>query len=161
MSGGRPSLFTPELGLLICERLMDGLSLRKISKLPNMPAVVTVIRWLGQGDIYISQGVEHPLAEFRKQYAYAREAQADVYAEDCVDIADESTFDLTTDEDGKEIVNINHIQRDRLRIDARKWYASKLAPKKYGEKTQTELSGPDGAPLNVSLIDYSTIAKKP
>jgi hypothetical protein len=48
-----------------------------------------------------------------------------------------------------------------LRIDARKWYASKLAPKKYGEKTQTELSGPDGAPLNVSLIDYSTIAKKP
>ena len=160
MDRGRPSLFTPELGLLVCEHLMDGLSLRKISKLPDMPAVVTVIRWLGEGDIYISQGIEHPKADFRNQYARAREAQADVLAEECVDIADESHADSFIDEDGKTKVNFEHIQRDRLRVDARKWYASKLVPKKYGDKTQTELTGPDGAPLNVGLIDYASMAKK-
>jgi hypothetical protein len=43
------------------------------------------------------------------------------------------------------------VARARLRIDARKWLASKLAPKKYGDKLAAEVSGPDGGPVNTSL----------
>jgi membrane protein implicated in regulation of membrane protease activity len=46
-----------------------------------------------------------------------------------------------------EVVNGEHIQRSRVRIDARKWKASKLAPKKYGEKIQH--AGHDGGALTV------------
>jgi hypothetical protein len=52
--------------------------------------------------------------------------------------ADDSHYDMTTDEDGKVIVNLEHIQRDRLRVDVRKWIASKLRPKKYGDRTTVE-----------------------
>jgi len=44
------------------------------------------------------------------------------------------------------------VDRSRLMIDARKWLASKLAPKKYGDKVSAELSGPDGGPIQESLI---------
>jgi hypothetical protein len=37
-----------------------------------------------------------------------------------------------------------HINRSRLRIDARKWLLSKLAPRKYGDKL--ELTGLPAAP---------------
>ena len=37
------------------------------------------------------------------------------------------------------------VQRNKLRVDARKWVLSKLAPKKYGDKL--ELSGDKNAPL--------------
>jgi hypothetical protein len=45
-------------------------------------------------------------------------------------------------------------QMAKVEIDARKWFASKFLPKRYGEKITQEISGPDGAPIaqtNVSL----------
>jgi hypothetical protein len=50
---------------------------------------------------------------------------------------------------GQRVVNHDHINRSRLRFDARRWYASRLAPKKYGERLTHEISGPDGRPLEV------------
>jgi hypothetical protein len=44
------------------------------------------------------------------------------------------------------------VARSRLRIDPRKGLASKLAPKKYGDKVAAELSGPDGGPIREALI---------
>ena len=65
------------------------------------------------------------------QYARARDQQAATYADDIVNIAD-------TEQDPNKA---------RVRIDARKWHASKLAPKKYGEKL--ELAGDPANPLMV------------
>jgi hypothetical protein len=48
--------------------------------------------------------------------------------------------DGTTEEHG------DTVDRSRLMMDARKWLASKLAPKKYGDKVSAEVSGPDGGP---------------
>jgi hypothetical protein len=45
-----------------------------------------------------------------------------------------SQKDGTTEEHG------DMVDRSRLMIDARKWLASKLAPKKYGDKVSAELS---------------------
>jgi hypothetical protein len=49
----------------------------------------------------------------------------------------------------ERVVDQEHIGRSRLRVDARKWLASKLKPKKYGEKLSTELTGADGGPVVV------------
>lgn len=62
---------------------------------------------------------------FAAQYARAREAQAEHWAQEIVDIAD-------TEKDAA-------IARNR--IDARKWTASKLLPKRYGERVELEHSG--------------------
>lgn len=42
------------------------------------------------------------------------------------------------------------VARNRLRVDARKWLASRMAPKKYGDKIQAEHSGPNGGVIQVA-----------
>lgn len=76
--------------------------------------------------------------EFGLQYAQAKIIQAELLAEECLDISDDSRNDwmesLTEDEKGNGWkLNGEHINRSRLRIDTRKWHASKLLPKKYGD----------------------------
>ncbi len=71
-------------------------------------------------------------ADLAAHYARARDAQADHYAEKIVDVGSAATNES--------------YQKDRLHIDALKWAASKMAPKKYGEKVQ--LGGDeDGVPI--------------
>lgn len=142
MAGGRPSEFTPEIANEICERLAKGESLRRITGPDRddfMPGQTTVFRWLEENE------------EFRKQYAYARERQADLYAEQVIDIADCTDVDLTGPDGQRDP------QRDRLRIDARKWYAGKLAPKKYGDKIAHVGGNEDDAPIKTK-VDLSGLS---
>lgn len=124
---GRPSEFTQETADIICERLADGESLREICGADDMPSRASVFRWLGSQE------------EFRNQYERAREAQADLLADEITDIADDGSNDWMKRqrEDGStdDVLNHEHIARSKLRIDARKWVAAKLKPKKYGDKT--------------------------
>lgn len=106
--------FSQELFNEICERLASGESLRKICDDDDMPNKSNVFRWLDQNE------------ELRDQYARARERQGDALFDDCLAIADK--FDST------EMLEPEHINRARLRIDTRKWMAGKLRPKKYGDK---------------------------
>lgn len=126
---GRPTAFTEAISLLICERLAHGESLVSICKDERLPARGTVMRWLQE---------DHHTG-FRDNYARAREAQADFYAEEIIGIADEEcTYVKHGDGDEARKVEVAFdsaaVARNRLRVDARKWYASKVAPKKYGEK---------------------------
>lgn len=131
------------------------MSLREICKLPGMPDRHTVIRWLLTRE------------EFRAQYAQAREAQADALFEEVVEIADDGRNDWMARQDAgdRELYELNgeHVQRSRLRVDARKWAAGKLAPKKYGDKVLAEVSGVDGAPLApaVSVVIGAVAAPEP
>ncbi len=134
---GRPSLYTEALATKICRRLAEGESLRAICADKTMPAISTVMGWLFDGN--------HD--EFLEQYARAREAQAEVRADEIVDIADDDTNDFTADKEGKLVANSEHIQRSRLRVDARKWIAAKLLPKRYGDKIQH--TGDGGGPIRV------------
>lgn len=137
----RPSKFTQALADEICSRIADGESLRSICLSEGMPDKVTVLRWLADDEKH---------KEFCTQYVRAREAQADRLAEEILEIADDGTRDTYTDENGNERVNQEVVARSRLRVDARKWLASKMAPKKYGDKVQQEISGPDGGPITVA-----------
>lgn len=139
--GGRPSIFTADLADAICERLIEGESLRSICRGDDMPNASTVCRWLAAD------------AEFCKQYARAREAQADTLFDEILDIADDATNDWM-ERNGENAagyeLNGEHVQRSRIRIDARKWMAGKLACKKYGDKQQHEHTGKDGGPIEVA-----------
>lgn len=122
---GRPSEYSPEKAREICERMAEGKSLREICLAEDMPSKTTVFRWLER---------EEP---FRDQYARAREAQFDFIAEEIVRISDDASGDFfIEDRDGKSVVVPDHarVQRDRLRVDSRKWLLSKIAPRKYGDK---------------------------
>lgn len=118
---GRPSSFTQKMADRICARIADGESLRSICAGKDMPSRTSVFKWLA----------EH--RSFADQYARAREAQADTLADQILEIADDSTRDTIETESGPR-ADAEWIARSRLRVDARKWLASKMAPKKYGEK---------------------------
>lgn len=123
--GGRPSIYTQELADRICAELAMGKSMRTVLKADGMPVMDTVFRWLR----------EKP--EFSDQYVKAKAESADALVEEIIDIADSGSNDWMENNDPDNPgyrVNGEHIQRSRLRVDSRKWIASKLKPKKYGEK---------------------------
>lgn len=118
---GRPALNWEAVADTICERIAQGESLRGICADKGMPSITTVHKWL----------IEQP--EFAKQYVRAREEQAEFYADQIVSIADEAIADPA------------YVAKARLQIDARKWKASKLAPKKYGDKLEVDSTSSDGS----------------
>jgi phage terminase large subunit-like protein len=130
MPAGRKSTYTPEIAALICERIAKGESLRKICEDDEAPSTFAVLKWLEK----------HP--EFATHYARARELQADHYFDEIRDVTDqEPTTSKTFDEDGNvtsERVDAGEVQHRRLKVDALKWMASKLRPKKYGDLTQVQ-----------------------
>ena len=148
---GRPTDFTPELTRIICELIAGGLSLRAICQDGTMPGQTSVFRWLA----------DPARGEFREQYARAREAQADALVDQIIAIADAPLIGAITTE--KEVVvdgslepvtetrTADAVERARLMVDARKWAAAKLAPKKYGNKL--ELSGDADNPVVVERIE--------
>jgi len=84
-------------------------------------------------------------------YAGAREARADKLAEDIITIADDTSRDTYIDENGKERTDSEVVARSRLRVDSRKWLASKMLPKKYGDKTT--IAGDADNPLSILIMD--------
>jgi hypothetical protein len=122
MPAGRPSSYTQEMADRICERLALGESLRSICRDDDMPSWPCISNWLKK----------YP--EFAAQYARAREDQAEAHADRIIEIADDEGIDP------------NH---KRIMVDARKWVASKLKPKRYGEKLDVEHAGNVGLTVNV------------
>ena len=149
---GRPSLFTTELGDEICNRIADGKSLRAICDEADMPHKATIFRWLS--------AEQHK--DFCKQYARARDVQADVIFDEMLDIADTPVVGLktTSKPTGVETVEGDMIDHRRLQIETRKWLIGKMAPKKYGEKQQIEHASPDGGPITLEALIMARIKKK-
>ncbi|MDN0127414.1 DNA packaging protein [Yersinia massiliensis] len=151
--GGRPSDYTDELAELICLRLAEGESLRSVCSDDGMPSKQAVLRWLARNE------------EFRAQYVRAKEEGAEAIAEELFDIADDGTNDWMEklDKDGECIgyqLNGEHVQRSKLRIDTRKWYLSKIMPKKYGDKVTNEIVGKDGGSIQIETSPMSTLFGK-
>lgn len=145
---GRPTVFSESLTAVLLERIADGESLRAICTADDMPHRATVFRWLSQNE------------EFRDQYARAREEQADALFDELLEIADDGSNDWMERKNRDDqsigwVENGEALRRSALRIEARKWMASKLLPKKYGDKTQMEVSGAGGGPLQVVIQRFS------
>lgn len=107
---GRPTTFSQQLVDRICKRISEGESLRTICKDNGMPALSSVLLWVTQQ--------EHK--DFSEQYERACNARAEHIFDGLLEIADKKKGET--------------VSRSRLRVDTRKWYLSKVLPKKFGDK---------------------------
>jgi hypothetical protein len=133
-----PVRYSAELAEAICSRMENGESLRSICRDETMPSYQAVLKWRSN------------VEGFDERYALARQAQAHALVDELIEIADDSRNDWMERNDPENpgwIANVEHIQRTRVRLDTRKWLASKILPKVYGEKL--ELAGDAKAPLRV------------
>jgi hypothetical protein len=142
---GPKTSFNWEIGDVIIERLAQGESLRAITKDPTMPSLATVLKW-----------VANDVEGFAKPYNEARVAQAHAWAEDILEIIDDSSGDYVVGADGRREFNGEHVQRSKLRYEGRRWLASKALPRIYGDRNMTEISGPGGAPIPLVQVEDST-----
>ncbi len=126
---------------IICDRIIEGESVKTILKDEEMPSSRTFWKWLNNDENKVNQ------------YAHAKELYAAGVFEDIILISDGTDDDIIIDEDGNKNVNHNVIQRDRLRIDARKWALSKTVPKKYGDKIDIT-SGDKPLDQNQIILNY-------
>jgi len=122
---GRPTIYTPEYGEMVCERVATHrVSLKALHKMyGDFPCDVSIFRWR----------IKYP--EFSSRYAEAKRHQADNMAGELLDMCDVDTF---VDKDGIERVDNGKVQLQRLRVDVVKWLASKLVRKIYGETITLE-----------------------
>lgn len=126
---GRPTLYSEELAAHILAEISAGKSIRKICEAPEMPNPTSIYLWLQKYEA------------FSKHYAQACAERADAIFEETMEIADDGTNDWMERLDKEGVsqgwaLNGEHVQRSRLRVDTRKWFVSKLHPKKYGDKLQ-------------------------
>lgn len=137
---GMKSYYSEGQADLICEKIAEStLSMKSICGILDIP-VGTVLAWLSREPT------------FQEKYARAKEMQADLLAEEILDIADNGENDFMRIVKGNEeyeVENKEFINRSRLRVDSRKWIASKLKPKKYGDRITQEITGKDGGPLQI------------
>lgn len=141
---GRPTIFSLEMASIILGRLANGESLRSVCRDEAMPDRSTVYGWALDN-----------IEGFSSQYARAREMQAHALADDILEIADDGTNDWMRRNDPENPgwqANGEHLQRSKMRQDARKWNAAKILPKVYGDRVQQEHVGPDGGPVKFETV---------
>jgi len=124
--------------MIILERLAEGRSLRAICNDKDVPVTPAAVRKAVLTD-----------TSFGTQYVRARDLGLDAMADEILEIVDNSSGDWVqkVNKDGSVewVFNHEHVQRSRLRCDTRKWYLSKLAPKRYGDRIQQDVTSPDGS----------------
>ena len=117
----------------VIDLISSGLSVRKAIEELNTINRETFFSWISKDP------------ELANRYARATEVRADAIFEEMFDIADDGSNDWVEkfDKTGESYYELNgeHIQRSKLRIDARKWALSKMQPKKYGDKLDIQNDG--------------------
>ena len=128
MGRGRPIESVPQdIAEQVVVWLASGKTLRDFCRLPGMPHYSTIYDWLDKDE------------EFTQRFARARATGEDVISQECLEIADDESRDVTGE---LGMPNNVAVARDRLRIDTRLKLLAKWNPKKYGDKIG--LTGPDG-----------------
>lgn len=114
----------------ILERIAKGESVRKVLESDELPCATTFFDWVDNDE------------ELAKQYTRACARRADVIFEQIIEIADSQEDDLVKGKNGEpDTTNHNAINRNRLQVDARKWVAARMSPRKYGDKIDHTTDG--------------------
>jgi len=141
---GRPTDYTLELAHEICEVVATTSKGIKVlcNENKHWPSHDTIYRWL-----------KH-YKEFSDLYARAKRQQVEVIIDEILTIADDSSNDTYVNDDGKLVIDHEHINRARLRVDTRKWIAAKLAPRLYGtiSDASVRLNFPDDISKSSALL---------
>jgi Bacteriophage Sf6, terminase small subunit-like len=154
MKNGRPSGFNHDIASLICERLGNGESLKAICASEDMPQARTVYRWLMENEA------------FSDNYARAIIERASHIFEETLEIADDGRNDWMEklSASGEAIgwaQNGEAVNRSKLRVDTRKWFLSRMDPKKYGDKQSVEHSGSVSLGSLIEQIWTAQVPAKP
>lgn len=136
---GRQTVYSQAQADRICEYLMAGLSLRETCRQPDITTPAgTALQW-----------VMDDREGFAKHYRRAREVGYHLLAEEIVEVANDGRNDWMArqakDGEADVVVDHEHIQRSRLRVDTMKWMLSKTLPKIYGDKLNLDHSNSDGS----------------
>jgi len=125
---------TPERIAAVIAGLSCGTPLTVICRKDGMPDPETVRNWMNADP------------ELALAIARARETGFDVIAMDVLDIVDNVEEDPAS---------------RRIRADARLKLLAKWDPKRYGERTQTAITGADGGPVRseVTMASPETMAE--
>lgn len=122
--------FSQDIFDTICDRIVNGESLRSICEEEGMPSRRGVEKWLDSNPDLV------------RQYARAREIQADHFFEEARTIA------LAARPDNVAVA--------KLQWEDCRWRASKLRPKVYGDKLA--IGGADDLPPIKSTLDTSKLS---
>jgi len=131
-SAGRPTNYSESLADQIVNRMIDGESMVAICRDPSMPSRSTVYDWF---DAH---------ADFRARCARAREGLADYLVDEIEQMANDTNED-------------NH-QSMKVKIATAQWRAMKIAPRLYGDRSRTEITGADGGPVSVAAVDLRNLS---
>jgi hypothetical protein len=118
----RPTKRTPNMVRLILDGLAEGKSLHALCKRSALPSEQTVYAWIREDE------------DFRASYELAQEL-ADRFAAEILELADDCSEDQAS------------IAKARLQVDARKWSAARMAPRKWGDRAQVDLGGQADQPV--------------
>jgi hypothetical protein len=141
---GAPTIRTPEL----LDAIFAGISLGKSARAMCIEVGISqrvLWNWLASDE------------ELMRQYLRAKELCVDAYAEEIIEISDDGARDMYVDEKGREVTNREVIARAQLRIDARKWYVARLAPKKYGDKLPVTHEAADAKKSVVHSVEIAFV----
>lgn len=137
-TGGAHSTYSRAVADEICHLLADGQTLRSIARREGMPTRQTIRSWIVKD-----------YDGFAAKYETAYRLGLDEMADQILDISDDGTRDYKM-VDGREVVDSDHIQRSRLRVDSRKWLLARRLPKEFGDKVQhTDASGTGNMVLEI------------
>jgi hypothetical protein len=123
-------------------KLDDGLLVQALELISSGMSIRKACAAVGIGSRTFTDKILLP--EFSLQYARAMEKRADAIFDELIEISD-------------NIGEGSDVQRDRLRVDTRKWVVSKMLPKKYGDKITQELTGADGSKLIPDKIEINFV----
>ena len=147
---GTQPFYDDEIADLILARISSGESLKAICREPGMPHEATVRDWVRDDR---GADPEKGRAGMSTLYARARELGCDSIADEIIELSDAPIFHKGDPDNAL-------VQHARLRCDNRRWLLSKLAPKKYGDKITTEITGEDGGAL-ITRIELVPVAARP
>ena len=133
-----PIAMTLEFEESLIEHVCEGGTIRAWSRLKGKPSYSAAYRHIMRSP------------EFAKAMDQAREIGHEAIADDCLMIADDSGNDVTFDQNGEPRADAEVVARSKLRVWARLELLKKWHPKKYGDKSSLEHSGPGGAPIAIS-----------
>lgn len=132
-------LYTPEIFERICNEVGEGETLTAVCRGLNI-GTSTVYDWMRENETL--SGL----------FAQARARGFDAIADECVRIAEDGSNDYIKTDDGL-VLDREHVQRSKLRIETRLKLLAKWDPKRYGDRL--ELAGDKSAPLKVEIVQFS------
>lgn len=139
MAGGRPTTYNPEIASIVCQRVATNpVGINRLCKMfDDMPDPTTIFLWRHT----------HPL--FSLQYLEAKKFQSELMVEELEELLEDVHY--YTDDKGQERIDPPSVALVTAKANNRKWVASRLAPKIWGDHKELEQAQATNAVLQSEL----------